>query len=69
MIRDATAMSPDRCFVTFESPRTATAAAYRLRYTFKSPDEVNIDFQIAPPGKDFGSYITASAKRKSQAAA
>lgn len=64
VIRYAMAMSPDRCIVTFESPRTATVAAYKLRYTFKSPDDVSIDFQIAPPGKDFGNYITASAKRK-----
>jgi hypothetical protein len=64
VIHYAVAMSPDRCIVTFESPRTTTDAAYKLRYTFKSPDEMSIDFQIAPPGKDFGNYITASAKRK-----
>ena len=44
--------------------RSATEPAYRLTYTFKSPDEVSIGFQIAPPGKDFGNYITASARRK-----
>lgn len=64
VIRYAMVTSPDRCVVTFESQRTATDAAYKLRYTFKSPDEVSIDFQIAPPGKDFGNYISASVKRK-----
>lgn len=64
VIRYAVTTSPDQCTITFESPRSATDAAYRLRYMFTSPDEVSIGFQIAPPGKDFGNYITASAKRK-----
>lgn len=54
----------DGCTIRFESPRLATFEAYRLTYTIKSADEVSIGFQIAPPGKDFGNYITASAKRK-----
>lgn len=32
--------------------------------TFVSADEVSLDFLIAPPGKDFAKYITATAKRK-----
>lgn len=64
VIRYAVTASSDGCTVTFESPRSATEAAYRLTYTFKSADEASIGFQIAPPGKDFGNYITASAKRK-----
>ena len=64
VIRYVVTTSADKCTLTFESPRSTTEAAYKLVYTFKSPDEVSIGFQIAPPGKDFGNYITASAKRK-----
>jgi hypothetical protein len=64
VIRYAVTTSPDGCTITFESSRSATEAAFKLTYTIKSPDEVSIGFQIAPPGKDFGNYITASAKRK-----
>lgn len=64
VIRYTVASSPDGCTITFESPRSATEAAYKLVYTFKTPDEVSIGFQIAPPTKDFGKYITGSARRK-----
>ncbi len=64
VIRYAVTTSDDKCSITFESPRSAADPAYKLTYTFKSPDEVTIGFQIAPPGKDFGNYITASATRK-----
>lgn len=64
VIRYVVNVSPDGCTITFESPKSATDAAYRLTYTIQSPDTLSIAFQIAPPGKDFGSYINASAKRK-----
>ncbi len=64
VIRYAMTTSADGCTVTFESPKSASDAAYKLTYTIQSPDEVAIAFQIAPPGKDFGSYIKASATRK-----
>ncbi len=64
VIRYAVTTADDGCTITFESPRSATDAAYKLTYTMKSADEVAIGFQIAPPGKEFGNYITASATRK-----
>jgi hypothetical protein len=63
-IHYAVVLSSDGCTATFESERSAGEPAFRLTYTFTSPDEVNIGFQIAPPGKDFADYITATAKRK-----
>ncbi len=64
VIRYAVTASNDGCTLTFQSPTSVNYAGYKLTYTFKSPEEVSIGFQIAPPGKDFGDYITASAKRK-----
>ena len=64
VIRYAVQTSSDGCSITFESPRSTTEAAYKLTYTYKSPDEVSIGFQIAPAGKEFGNYIMASARRK-----
>ena len=64
VIRYAITTSADKCAITFESPKSTTEAAYKLTYTFKSPDEVSIGFQIAPPGREFGQYIIASATRK-----
>ena len=64
VIRYAITTSADGCSITFESPRSAAEAAFKFVYTIKTPDDVGIAFQIAPPGKDFGNYITASAKRK-----
>ena len=64
LIRYAVSTSADGCNVTFESAGSATDAAFKLVYTFVSADEVSLDFLIAPPGKDFAKYITATAKRK-----
>lgn len=64
VIRYSVVTSPEGCKITFESPRSETDAAYRLTYTIQSSDSVSIAFQIAPPSKDFGDYINASAKRK-----
>ncbi len=64
VIRYAVTTSTDGCTITFQSPTSANDAAYKLTYTFKSPDEVSIAFQVALPGRDFGNYVTASARRK-----
>jgi hypothetical protein len=64
VIRYTLHSSDDECMITFESPKSANEPAYKLVYTFKSPDELEIAFQVAPAGKDFGDYIRASAKRK-----
>jgi hypothetical protein len=56
--------SADGCTVTFLSPPAAAQPGYRLSYTLKAPAEVDIKFEIAPPGKDFATYLNASAHRK-----
>lgn len=37
---------------------------YRLTYTSTGKDTLKIKFEIAPPGKDFTTYIDASARRE-----
>jgi len=64
VIRYAVATSADGCALTFESEQHPMQPRYRLTYKITSPDEVSIGFQVAAPGKDFGDYITATAKRK-----
>ena len=64
VIRYVVSVAADGCTITFESARSERAPAYKLTYTIHSSDEVAIAFQVAPPGKDFGAYIEASAKRK-----
>lgn len=44
-----------------ESPQDA--ARFRLTYTRTAADRLNLKFEIAPPGKDFATYIEASANR------
>jgi hypothetical protein len=36
---------------------------FRLTYTSAAPDRVKLKFEIAPPRKDFATYIEASARR------
>jgi hypothetical protein len=47
-------------FVT-ENPRSAIR--YRLTYTAAGPGRLKLKFEIAPPDKDFSTYIEASARR------
>ena len=47
-------------FVT-EAPKTAPR--YRLTYTSTGSDTLKIKFEVAPPCKDFATYIEASAHR------
>jgi hypothetical protein len=50
--------------VVFESEGPPSAARYRLTYTNAAPGRVRIQFEVAEPGKDFATYIEASARRK-----
>jgi len=50
-------------FVT-EGPSSATR--YRLTYTSAGTGRLKLKFEIAPPGKDFATYLQASARRTGQ---
>jgi hypothetical protein len=47
----------------FLSEGPPDAARFRLTYTGAGPDRLKLKFEIAPPGKDFATYIEASAHR------
>lgn len=49
--------------VVFQSQGPRTAPRYRLTYTSAGADRLKIQFEIAPPGKDFVPYIEATAHR------
>jgi hypothetical protein len=49
--------------VVFLSEGPQDAARFRLTYTRADPDKVKLKFEIAAPGKDFATYIEASAHR------
>jgi len=40
-----------------------SAPRFRFTYTSAGPDQLSLKFEIAPPGKDFAPYITATAHR------
>lgn len=47
----------------FLSEGSPDAPHFRLTYTSAGPDRLKVKFEIAPPGKDFATYIEASAHR------
>jgi hypothetical protein len=47
----------------FVTEAGATGPRYRLTYTAAAKDAVKIKFEVAPPGKDFATYIEALARR------
>jgi hypothetical protein len=49
--------------VEFLSEGPQDAPRFRLTYTAAGPDRLKLKFEIAPPGKDFATYIEASARR------
>jgi hypothetical protein len=61
VIRYNVTMFGDRIVFTSEAVRSAPR--YRFTYTRVSTDGLRIKFEIAPPGKDFATYIEASARR------
>ena len=48
---------------TFLSDAPPTAMRYRLTYLRAGKDKIKIRFEIAPPGKDFTTYLEAAAHR------
>ncbi len=49
--------------VTFVSGAPPTRMRYRLTYLPAGKDKIKIRFEIAPPGKDFTTYLEAAAHR------
>jgi hypothetical protein len=56
--------SADGNSVQFLSDAGASQPRYRLTYRKTGDDRVAIRFEIAPPGKEFATYIEATARRK-----
>jgi hypothetical protein len=50
--------------VVFASEGAAGAPRYRLTYTSTGRDRLKLRFEIAPPGKDFSTYIESTARRE-----
>ncbi len=50
--------------VVFTSDSPQTAMRYRLTYTNTGADRLKLKFEIAPPGKDFNTYIESVARRE-----
>jgi hypothetical protein len=49
--------------VVFVSEGASTTMRFRLTYQSTGADRVKLKFEIAPPGKDFASYLEATARR------
>ena len=49
--------------VTFVSDGLAAAPRFRFTYTSTGKDALKLKFDIAPPGKDFATYIEGAASR------
>ena len=49
--------------VEFLSEGPLDAPRFRLTYSSAGADQLKLRFEIAPPGKDFATYIEASANR------
>ena len=58
--------SADGNGVQFVSDAATTLSRYRLTYRKTGDDRVAIRFEIAPPGKEFATYIDATARRKAR---
>jgi hypothetical protein len=56
-------IKPSGSSVIFLSEGSQDAPRFRLTYTSVGPDRLTLEFEIAPPGKDFSTYIKASAHR------
>jgi len=57
------AIKPSANTAVFLSEGPPDAPRFRLTYTSAGPDRLKLKFEIAPPGKDFATYIEATAKR------
>lgn len=63
-IRYAVVPSADGNSVQFVGDAQASQPRYRLTYRQSGDDRVAIRFEIAPRGKEFATYIDATARRK-----
>jgi hypothetical protein len=61
IIRYTVTMFGDR--IIFTSDPSRSAPQYRFTYTRQSTDELKMKFEIAPPGRGFGTYLDGAAKR------
>ena len=61
MIRYAVKAAGEAAVFVSEGP--PGGARYRLTYTPAGPDRLKLKFEVAPPGKDFATYIEAAARR------
>ncbi len=56
--------SPDGKTLVFVSDRLPDAPAFRLTYASSKPDELKVNFEIAPPGTNaFKSYVSGVVHR------
>jgi len=56
-------VSPDGPTLVFLSDGDASQMRYRMTYTLTGKDNLKFKFEIAPPAKDFTTYIEAGAHR------
>jgi hypothetical protein len=56
--------SPAAGVAEFLSEAAEVAPRYRLTYRKTGAESVGIQFEVAPPGKPFATYIQATARRK-----
>ena len=56
-------IKPSGNTAVFLSEGPQDAPRFRLTYTSAGPDRLKVKFEIAPPGKDFATYIEAGARR------
>jgi hypothetical protein len=49
--------------VVFVTEGSSTTMRYRLTYTGTATDALKLKFEIAPPGKEFATYLEATAHR------
>lgn len=54
----------DRAGVVFRSEGKPDQVRYRLTYPSTGKETLKLKFEVAPPGKDFATYIDAGAKRE-----
>ena len=60
------AVNPAADGVVFVTEGASSATRYRLTYASAGTGRLKLKFEIAPPGKDFATYIEASARLAGQ---
>ncbi len=57
-------LKPAENGVVFVTDAPPSAMRYRLTYTSTGKDSLKLKFEIAPPGKEFSTYIESTARRE-----